>query len=243
MTAPSALPAEGGGDDLLDAGDDTVELGILAQILDLVAGMEHRGAIAAETLSDMAHGEAERHMRRIHGDLAHAADGQRRASGLPQFLAGDVEQRRNDVDDAVAGGKDAVGMAFGQRHAQGRLRPGAAGGRLRGTTRRAGIAAGRAARRIAPGLVRGNAGLGRFRIRAAGLNLLRALAARPNLRRGSAARLRFLRGCAASTAFARDRRLPSRSPLRPSRCPALMTLTSTPPQIGISSLYQDGALK
>src|SRR5690606_28057350 len=124
---------------------------------------------------------------------------------------------------------DAVGMALGQGHAQGRLRPGATGGRLRGTAGRAGIAAGRAARRIAPGLVRGNAGLDRFRVRAAGLNLrpgraarpnlLRGRAARPNLRRGSAARLNLRRGCAASTAFGRSSRLPLAIPAAPLALP------------------------
>ena len=71
--------------DLLEHSDDAIELGVVAHVLDQMAGVQDRRAVSTKTEPDLAHGHAQRNMSNVHRDLAYPGDVARGAPAAPQF--------------------------------------------------------------------------------------------------------------------------------------------------------------
>src|SRR6185312_7217225 len=106
----------------LDHQHDTIELRIVAHVFDDLASMKHRRAVPPEARSHFAHGQAQHHMRDIHGDLAHARHRHRRPSRSAQLLARYGKQGGRDVDQALAYFERGLVAALCRRPKLGRYR-------------------------------------------------------------------------------------------------------------------------
>ena len=102
--------SEDGDDDPLHGGDEVVEDGIVAAILDHVAGMADGGAVAAEGLADIGLRDPQRHMTDIHGDLPDMAGHPAPVAADEHAVAEQQDHLPHQLADDAAGGLQRGGM-------------------------------------------------------------------------------------------------------------------------------------